>query len=145
MSDQQRRNNYVWDRFITFLYPFDETVTDAEIDADLKRLKIDMAPAVRKLHQMIETHRAKAQFAAAKETRRLFAERIRDVIAPKIDDVRGGIRQFIGRMLSGSEQLAYFHKLEGAASEEDLQSLMDDLEKLVALRELGNRHDTPSK
>src|SRR5262245_57313308 len=120
MSDQQRPNTDVWDRFLTLLYPCDDTVTDAEVDADLKRLKIDMAPAVRRLHRMIEARQAKAQLAAAQDKRRSMVERIRDVVAPKMNDIRASIQQFIGRMFSGKEQLAYFHKLETAASETDL-------------------------
>lgn len=145
MSDQQRHNYPVWDRFFDLLYPCDEGVSDAEVDADLKRMGIDMEPAFRRLHKMVEAQRARAQFVTAKEMRASIVDRIRDVLAPKLDDLRTGVKELIGRAVNGPEQLAYFHKLEGAATEEDLQSLMDDLEKLAALRELGQRNDSPTK
>ena len=92
MSDQQRHNqNQVWDRFLILLYPCDETVTDAEVDEDLKRFKVDMAPAFRRLHKMVETQRAREQFATAKETRTSLIDKIRDVVAPEIDDLRTGM------------------------------------------------------
>jgi hypothetical protein len=44
----------------------------------------------------------------------------------------------IGKLKGDHAQLAYFHKLEDAASEDDLQSLLDDLEKLEAMQESRN-------
>ena len=56
--------------------------------------------------------------------------------------ILNGIQQLI-ESLPGEQAQFAFHKLEGAASEEDLQSLLDDLERLKALEELGN--DSESK
>jgi hypothetical protein len=91
---------------------------------------------------MIEAERVKAKFAVAKERRASFGERLRNVLAPKIDDLRNGVKSMIGTLKGEQAQIA-FHKLEGAASEEDLQSLLDDLERLKAMEELGN--DSESK
>jgi len=55
-----------------------------------------------------------------------------------MEDLRSGVRSMIGKLKGDQTQLAYFHKLEGAATEEDLQSLLDDLEKLEAIQELRN-------
>lgn len=137
MSDQARENQ-TWDRLFEFLTCFDEPVSDAEIDAELRRCGIDMQPAFRQLHKMVESHRAKARLAAAREARGSIFEKVRDIIAPKADDLRTGIRSLIDKAVQGQEQLAYFHKLEKAASEEDLQSLLDDLEKLATFREMQN-------
>jgi len=142
MSEDMRDKYPVWDRLFLLLYPCDESVTDEEVDADLSRLGLDMGPANRRLHKIVETHRARAQFAAAKNMRASLSERVRDVVAPKIDDLRASVKNLINTLI-GQEQLAYFHKLEAAASEEDLQSLMDDLEKLATIRQL--RNDSQSK
>lgn len=143
MSDDIRHKYSVWDRLLLLLYPCDDAVTDAELDADLERLGIDMRPAFVRMHKMIETQRARVQFASAKERRASLSERLSDVVAPKIQDLRNGVRNLIGRIEGDEAQLAYFHKLEGVASEEDLQSLFDDLEKLNAMQEL--RNDSESK
>jgi enoyl-CoA hydratase/carnithine racemase len=142
MNDQLRYKYPVWDRLFLLLFPCDESVTDEEVDADLKRLGVDMRPAFQRLHKLVETQRARALFATAKQTRTSIGERVRDVVAPKIEDLRTGVKNLIGH-LGSKDQLAYFHKLEGAATEEDLQSLLDDLDKLAAIREL--RNDSQSK
>ena len=130
------RNKYpVWDRLLLFLYPCDESVTNEEVDKDLKRLSINMKPAFQRLHKMVETQRARSELAAAKERRASISDRVRDVVAPKFEDLRDGIRSMIGRLKGDQTQLAYFHKLEDAATEEDLQSLLDDLEKLEVMKE----------
>lgn len=143
MSDQPH-SDQVWDRFFTLLYPCDETVTDEEVDADLNRLRIDMVPAFSRLRNMVLAHRAKEKLSTAKETRQALAGKIQDIFAPKLNDIREGIKKLIDRAFAGQEQLAYFHKLESAASEDDLRSLLDDLERLTTLRKLGDGHDTAS-
>lgn len=136
MNSDSLHNYPIWDRLFELLYPCDENLTDNEVDAEIARLGIDMKPAFRRLHKMIEAQRAKAQFATAKERRTAIAEQIRDVAAPRFDDLRKQVRDSVGRMKGDKAQLTYFHKLETAASEEDLQSLLDDLEKLEVLKEL---------
>jgi hypothetical protein len=142
MNDDIRHNYPVWDTLFLLLFTCDENVTDEAVDANLKRAGIDMEPAYRRLHNMIEMHRARAQFAAAKETRESIGARIQNIVAPHLGDLRAGIQKLIGNTVSGQEQLAYFHKLEKAASEEDLQSLMDDLEKLAVIRGLRREPET---
>lgn len=75
--------------------------------------------------------------APAKEKRTTISDQLRDVAAPRVADLRKGIQQLI-ESLPGEQAQFAFHKLEGAASEEDLQSLLDDLERLKAMEELGN-------
>ena len=138
MSDSIATKYSVWDKLFELIFPCDEELSDAEIDAELHRRGIDMKPAYRRLHKMVEMQKAQSRLAAAKSIRATLAERVRDVVAPKGEDLRAGVRNLIGRAVHGKEQSAYFHKLEGATSEEDLQSLLDDLEKLAAIREVQN-------
>jgi hypothetical protein len=141
MDDGTRRDYQVWDKLFDLLYPCDEQLTDEEAHAELERLGIDMEPAFQRLHKMMEVQRARVKMASAKEQRATFADRLRDVVAPKVDDLRNGIQKLIEKLPTEQAQLA-FHKLEGAASEEDLQSLFDDLERLKAMEEFG--HDSES-
>ncbi len=134
MSDLQVHNKEVWDRLFDLLYACDESVTDSEVDTDLQHAGIDMRPAFRRMHEMIEQAKARQQFADARDTRQLMMDRLRAVVGPKVTDLRNGVREFIDRVFSGPEQVAHYHKLEKAASEEDLQSLMDDLTRLAELR-----------
>lgn len=138
MSDELRHKYAVWDRFFLLLYPCDESVTNEEVDQELDRLGIDMQPAFQRLHKMIDVQRARVKLARAGNVRASLCEKIHNVVAPQMEDLRNGVRSMIGKLKGDQAQLAYFHKLEGAATEEDLQSLLDDLEKLEAMQELRN-------
>ena len=138
MSDDLRHKYPIWDRLFLLLYPCDDSVTNAVVDEELERLGIDMKPAFQRLHNMIESQRARANLARAGETRASLCEQIHNVVAPRMADLRNGVKSMIGKLKGDQAQLAYFHKLEGAATEEDLQSLLDDLEKLETMQELQN-------
>lgn len=138
MTDRFRPENDVWDRFLSLLYPCDDSVTIEEIDEDLERAGIDFESAYQRVQKMIATQRARAKLASARVTRESMGSRIRDVIAPKVENLRESVRNMIGRAGTEEQQMAYFHKLQEAATEEDLQSLFDDLEKLSALREMSD-------
>jgi HPt (histidine-containing phosphotransfer) domain-containing protein len=43
--------------------------------------------------------------------------------------LRATLQELIGK-LTGQQQAAYFHKLERAATDNDLQSLLEDLHRL---------------
>jgi hypothetical protein len=88
MSDLQAHNQKVWDRLFDLLYPCDESITDAEVDADLQQAGIDMRPAFRRLHEMIEQKKARQQFARAGEVRASMMNKLRDVVSPKVGDLR---------------------------------------------------------
>lgn len=139
MSNLQPHNRQVWDRLFDLLYACDESVTDAEVDADLQQAGIDMRPAFRRLQAMIEQKKARQQLARARETRNSIMDRLRDVVGPAVTDLRAGVRDFIDRVFSGPEQVAHYHKLEKAATDEDLKSLMDDLTKLAELRQAKDK------
>ena len=140
MSDLQAYNNKVWDRLFDLLYACDESVSDAEVDADLQLAGIDMRPAFLRLREMMDQRIARQRFARARETRQSMMDELCGVVGPKIADLRKGVRDFIDSAFSGPEQVAHYHKLEKAATEEDLQSLMDDLIRLAKLRQTKDKH-----
>lgn len=145
MSDLPTQDMRVWDRFFDLLYACDETVSDAEVDADLQRAGIDMRRAVSRLQQMIEQKRARAQLARAREARNSVLDRLKGVVGPAVSDLRQGVSDLIDRLFTGPELVTHHHKLEKAASEDDLRTLMDDLSKLAALREQRERDDPSAK
>lgn len=134
MSDLHSYDNHVWDRLFDSLYSSDGGISDAEIDSELREAHIDIGPAVHRLRAIIEERRARQKLAEAREHRSSLMERLRPVIGPTVKDLRAGVREFIDRVFSGPEQVAHYHKLERAATDEDLSSLLDDLTRLAELR-----------
>ncbi len=145
MSDLQSHSQKAWDRLFHLLYACDELITDAEVDADLQRAGIDMRPAFRHLRQMIEERKAQQQLARARLDRASVMAKLRGVVGPTVTDLRAGVRDFIDKVFSGADQVAHYHKLEKSATDEDLQSLMDDLTKLAELRQSKENDGSKAK
>ena len=144
MSDMSHINPNTWDRLLDFLYECDASLGDDVVEQQLADHGIDVTPAVRRVKEMIETKRMQEAMHHAQAQRLSTIERLRNITSPHMEDLRQGLQQAINQLLSGEEQAAYFHKLEEAASEEDLRSLLDDLERLRALDDL-NQDDTSSR
>lgn len=142
MSDLQPLNHGIWDRLFDLLYPCDEMATDADVDAALRQAGIDIRPAVRRLRQMIQERNARATLADARQARPGIVGRLRDVVAPGVEDLRAGVRQLINRLFTGSELAAHHHKLERTATDQDLKTMLDDLARLAQLRE--QKKDDPA-
>ena len=141
MSEPKRYSSQVWDRLFQMLYACDETTTDAEIDADLQRAGIDVRPTLKSIQQRIEQAKAREKLAQAAQTRSSMLDQLRDVVAPRVEDLRTGIRELIERAFPASAQVAHYQKLEKASSEDELRTLMDDLTKLAAMREQRNNDE----
>jgi DNA polymerase III delta prime subunit len=145
MSDPHRYDNRVWDRFFDLLYPCDEAVTPETARAELQRAGIDMRRASSRLQQMIEAKRAQERLVQARASRAGVMDTMRGIVGPKVENLRASLDDFIGRNFSGEAQVAHYHKLQKAASEEDLQSLLDDLTRVTALEKLKDGNDPPAQ
>jgi hypothetical protein len=134
MGDVSEFDDKVWDRFFDFLL-CDEEPSREEVQDHLRTFGIDVAPALKRVQQALQSSKARAALEAAKMARPSLVARIGQVISPVAERLRDKLHDVIARRFTGSEQAAYFRKLEGAASEEDLQSLLDDMERLETLSE----------
>lgn len=135
MSDLQPSDNLVWDRLFELLFECDETLSDEQVEDELKHAGIDSHRGLREFQAIIEQHRARTQFAQAGDLRASMIEKLRGVVTPAVTDLRGGIRGLIERAFSGEAQVAHFQKLERAHTDADLQTLYEDLTRLAALQE----------
>lgn len=145
MSSPDPKDYRGWDRLFDFLHACDESPTEAEIDADLQRADIDMQRANRRLREMVAAKQAQLALTRAKSERAGLVERLRNTVGPPVERIRASLQAAIEQLGGGPEQLAYYHKLEKAASDADLQSLKDDLERLNLLRHPGEENAPPSE
>ena len=133
MSAKLRQyDNEVWDRFFASVALCDDQLAEQELDSELARRGIDVRSALSRVQQALESRRAQAQLAAARAKRTGVMQTIKDIAAPIGQRLRHSLDEMVGK-LSGNQQAAYFSKLSKAQSEDDLQSLYDDLCKLEAL------------
>jgi hypothetical protein len=127
MADLKRYPDEVWDRFFDFAFPCGEELTLAEVEEDLARMGIDVQKAIGRVQQALVTTKAKSQLEEARAARFGILARLKHVAAGTGDFVREKLRTLIEGMTEGTVQAAYFKKLEGAATEADLQSLIEDM------------------
>lgn len=139
MSDLRKYGDKVWDRFFQHVLPPVTSATPmAEVDAELALLGVDMAPAMSKVRKAVDASRARARLASANAERPRALEKLLKLVTAAPDALRESLRGLIEQRFVGTAQAAYFRKLEGAASEEDLRSLLEDLERLATLSEEGD-------
>ncbi len=129
MSDLSRFADPVWDRFFDFVFAEDARLSRAEVQEELRRYGIDVGPAFARIQRALKAQDARDQLTRARSARAAALERFSQVVAPKAAALRESLRSMIER-LSGEQQPVYLRKLEKAASDEDLQSLLDDLYRL---------------
>lgn len=125
------------DKLLNFIYPDESNMTDEEIQAELQRLKIDMRPAIEKLNMVLnfcnEKQKAQAKYKTAREKRLSLLEKFKQIKIPNLPVQRNVLQEMIAQLLNAPLKATYSRKLEEAASEQDLQSLLEDILRLESL------------
>jgi len=127
----------VWNSFFDFIFCGTETMTRKEVEAELRQLGIDVGPAIQKVQQALKRAReaqdARAALEKAKARRPSLLGKLTSIRVPLGSDIRKVLKTMISQQFSGPQQEVYARKLEGAASDADLRSLLEDIARLDAL------------
>jgi len=130
-------NTDLCEKLFDFIYPDEADMTKKEVQAELQHLNIDIRPVKRKLELTLnayyETQKAKVELKNAREKRLSLLEKIKQVKMPNLPTLRNELQDLIAQHLSVPLQVTYFRKLESAATEQDLQSLLKDIILLESL------------
>jgi hypothetical protein len=145
MTDLKKYPDPVWDRFFGFIYPDVEPATREEVQQELQRLGLDVRKAVSRVHLALQASQARAALETARAERPRFMDRIKHIVAPVSNGLREHLQTVIGQKLQGSVQAAYFRKLESAATDDDLHSLLEDIHRLEALDKGAEDAEPPDK
>lgn len=125
------------EKLFDFIYPDEENMTRKEVQAELQRLKIDMRPAIEKLNMALnfcnQKQKAQAELKIAREKRPALIDKLKQIKLPSFPSLRDEIQKRITQHLSVPQQATYFRKLEEAASEQDLKTLLEDILLLESL------------
>jgi len=135
MSDTKRFSDATWDNFFDFVFLDDRPLTRTEVKKELDRLGLDVTKAVNRVRQSLQSAKAREQLLAVRARRLSLAEQLRETIAPVGEALREHLQTLINRKFQGSVQAAYFRRLEQMATDEDLQSLLEDIHRLEAFSE----------
>lgn len=128
-SDLRRYSDEVWDRFFDFVLSCDKALPREEVQATLKRRGINTTTAFERVKEALKSREARAWLERARQARTSSLAKRRAVSRPAGQSLRATLQELIGQ-LTGQQQAAYFHKLEKAATDNDLQSLLEDLHHL---------------
>lgn len=124
-------------RLFDFIYPDEGEMTRGEVQAELQRLNIDMRPAIEKLDMALnfcgQKQKAQAELKIAREKRPALLDKFKQIKLPNFLNLRDEIQKRIAQHLSDPQQATYFRKLEEAASEQDLKTLLEDILFLESL------------
>lgn len=139
MKDLERFDDRTWRKLFTFLLPNEEDMTDEEVETELQHLGIDTRPGLVKLQEGLKkiaaAQEARATLEVARRRRPSIMAKLR-AMASKVSSLNiDELRHVIRERFSGTAQAAFFRKLDSAASEDDLRSLLEDMSKLDTLSE----------
>jgi hypothetical protein len=144
MSDLRQFDDRIWDRFFDFVYPCEPRKSREEVQAELRRLGINVKSAVNAVLQTVEMAKARAQLSAAKQRRATIGATLGHVVPPPPEELRSTLRQLIAQRFGSSETAAHWYKLEKEASDDDLRSLLSDMQLLETLSEEPENGGSPS-
>jgi hypothetical protein len=129
----------VWGLFFDFVFTDERNLTRVQVQAELRQQGIDLRDAQAKLASALrharETQEARATLEHAKQRRICLLERLTGIQAPSGPAIRATLKKMVSERLSGPQQAVYARKLESAASDEDLKSLLEDISRLDAFAE----------
>ncbi len=137
MADFSRFQAPAWDRFFDFICEGEEELTDEQVRQELRRRDIDVTRALSEVQQVVRTARARQELEAAKRSRPAILERLKRIRKrlPDVGESLEDIKRALALELQGRAQLqgTFFRKLEAAASEDDLRTLLEDSQLLDLL------------
>lgn len=135
MADFSRFQEPVWDRFFDYIGDDLVDLTDEQLDEELRRRNIDVTRAFARLQQSIQSAKARVDLEAARKSRPGLLRQLKGLTVPTIGTPIEELRQILARKAGGRLQPAFFRRLESAATEDDLRSLLEDIHRLNALEE----------
>ena len=137
MKNIEDYDEHVWERLFEFVFPDDKKLSRKEVQVELQKRGIDIRSAWDKIQMALEYSKeiecARVALESAKEKRSSILAKLKSVQIPSLPDIREEILKLIQERFAEPEQAVYCRKLETAASDEDLKTLLEDILRLDEL------------
>jgi hypothetical protein len=141
MTPSEPNDNASWDPVFDFLADEVGEMNQEEIRAELRSFRINVDRTVHQIKHALQAAEAREAMEKAPIRRARILEKLRDVVLQPIEIARRDIRALLQAQRLSTVHQVYFNRLESAASEEDLRSLVEDLAAL----DLFDDEDTNGK
>ena len=126
------------DHLLEFLNHEDAEPAPEQVERDLRQRGVNLDRLFRNVMADVEQQAARRELERAKATRPSIIRNLQGIITETAKGVGVRVEELRERataLLSGPQQTAFFRDLEKVDSEEDLQSLLDDIAYLDALQD----------
>ncbi|MBX3404528.1 MAG: hypothetical protein KF699_14045 [Phycisphaeraceae bacterium] len=133
MAGLERFDNLAWDRFFDFVAPDVAQMSMSELDAELQRAGVDMTKAVASVRLALDARAAREKLARAREMRATITKKLCDYALGPMEDARQILHQMISTCAPQAQRGVLFRKLEQAATDDDVRSLLEDIQRLEQL------------
>ena len=136
----------VWDRFFDFLFPDEGNLTRQQVQLELGQQGIDMRRSQARLASVLrhacESQDARAALEYARKRRPSLVTKFTGIEVPSGPNIREALKKMIAERFTGPQQAVYARKLETAASDDDLRSLLEDVSRLESFSK-DSENDKP--
>ncbi len=133
MIASERRDDAAWDALFDFLAEEVVAMNEDEIRAELRSHRINVEPTVDRIKHALQAAQAREAMHKAPAQRKRLLEKLRELTVQPVEDARRNLRAFLHTLGPEPIQQVYFNRLESAATDEDIQSLVEDLAALDLL------------
>lgn len=133
MAGLERFDNHAWDRFFDFVAPDVAQMSTSELDAELQRAGVDVSKAVAQVRLALDARAAREKLARARELRATITKKVFDFTLGPLEDARQILHQMISNCAPQAQRGVLFRKLEQAATDDDVRSLLEDIQRLDQL------------
>ena len=133
MDGLERFDNQVWDRFFDFVAPDVAQMSTSELDAELQRAGIDPSKAIAQVKLALEAREAREKLAQARASRACITQKLLDCALGPVKDARRLLHEMISTCAPQAQRGVLFRRLEQAATDEDVRSLLEDIQRLERL------------
>ena len=135
-----RENDFDSDSFrrlFDFVYPDEEHMLPDDVEKELNRLHIDIGPIMSrleiKLSSLRQRQEAQQKLKSANQERLAMLAKLKGLKSTILPNSRNELKELINRLFGQAGAHVYARRLEEAASDDDLRSLIEDIQRLDAL------------
>ena len=130
MTACDRRDDAAWDAFFDFIAEEAVEMNEDDIRAELRSHRINVEPAVDRIKHAVQAAQARQAMDKAPAQRTRLLRRLRELTVQPLEDARRDLRGFLQTLGTEKVHQLYYNRLDSAASDDDIQSLVEDLAAL---------------
>ncbi|MCH8146682.1 MAG: hypothetical protein IH987_01635, partial [Planctomycetes bacterium] len=126
MTASEQRHDTAWDAFFDFLAEEVVEMNEDEIRSELRSHRINVGPTVDRIKLGLQAAKARQAMQEAPARRIHLLEKLRHLKIESVEDARRDLRAFLKSLGPEPIHELYFNRLESAATDEDIRSLIED-------------------